>query len=154
MYLIKVEGNNRDHIRKYKQLRNNPETRKWFFNSSVFNSRQVGEWLRSRDRDLIYFGVRQAEIVGTVSMYNQSGYSDNISAEIGRIMVSPRFRGKGYGARLLLEAEKEARNRAWETLIAEIKKDNIASIKAFEKAGYLRTAEENDKYIYTLKLED
>ena len=68
------------------------------------------------------------------------------SAEIS-IAISPSMHGKGYGTKLL----KQGCNKYFKKeltvkfITAEIKKDNIASIRAFTKAGFTHWKDYDDK---------
>ena len=54
------------------------------------------------------------------------------------VMLNPLFLGKGLGSRVIkMGVEKYIKeNKPKKSLIVEIKNDNIASIKAFQKVGY------------------
>lgn len=52
------------------------------------------------------------------------------------IMVAPEHRGKGVATRALQEVQSLLKARGVDAVFAEIKTDNPASVKAFEKAGY------------------
>lgn len=70
--------------------------------------------------------------IGIVGFSYPTKISDKKTGFI-QIILEPNFRGKGY----LKEAEDMlARKYRLQTLLATIKKDNIASIKAHQKAGF------------------
>ena len=52
------------------------------------------------------------------------------------INISPEYRGKGFAASILKAAITFARSQGYDDLFAEIKPENKASVKAFEKAGF------------------
>ena len=53
------------------------------------------------------------------------------------IAIAPNFRGQGYGTLSLTKScEFYFNNFEIDYIIAKIKKENAASIKAFEKAGF------------------
>jgi len=68
------------------------------------------------------------------------------------VMLNPLFLGKGLGSSVIkLGVEKYIKEKEpKKSLIAEIKKDNITSIKAFQKAGY---KENHLTYIFDLNRE-
>jgi RimJ/RimL family protein N-acetyltransferase len=78
----------------------------------------------------------------------------NISNKENVISISldKEFRGKGYGT-LAIKKSSELFINKFKTgqIIAKIKKDNIPSIKSFEKAGYVfyKSLEDFNNYIYT-----
>jgi UDP-2,4-diacetamido-2,4,6-trideoxy-beta-L-altropyranose hydrolase len=59
------------------------------------------------------------------------------------ICLSPEFRGKGLGGRLLEEADRLGRALGFEHLCAEIHPENQASALVFEAAGYTQGNLEN-----------
>ena len=54
--------------------------------------------------------------------------------------IDKNYRGRGIGTKVLYVIKKEMQEL---TLVGFVKKENIPSIKAFEKAGYIRFDEEN-----------
>ena len=72
------------------------------------------------------------EKIGTIR------FEANESAIKTSVMLNPDFLGKGLGSKLIKLGVKRfimEKNPDMQ-IIAEIKKDNVASIKAFEKAGF------------------
>lgn len=70
------------------------------------------------------------------------------------ISVSPLFRGKGYGAKILkMVSEKASSEQNIKKINAYIKNENITSQKMFEKAGYIlkETFPEKVRYEYYAK---
>ena len=62
------------------------------------------------------------------------------------VNLNPDFLGKGIGAKLISSAtNRYLRDFNTKKIYAEIKDDNISSIKAFEKAGYKFLKEEDEK---------
>ena len=74
------------------------------------------------------------------------------------VFVSEKFRGKSLAKKFIKDTSKKYFNMNSLPIHAYIKKENIASIKSFEKSGYLRLREEKIKgiesYIYQLKKHD
>ena len=60
------------------------------------------------------------------------------------INVAPSERGQGYSVKMLKKASKYLREKDQRAVYAYIKQQNIPSLKAFERAGYLR----KEKIIY------
>lgn len=85
----------------------------------------------------------EPRLLGSVVLLFRKGTG---TARLYSIAVSAEARGRGVGRTLLEEAEKEAwrRERSW--VRAEIRKDNAASIRLFESAGYRRFGELEDYY--------
>ena len=67
------------------------------------------------------------------------------------LMLNPDSLGKGFGSKVIkIGVEEFIKDKnPKESLIAEIKKDNLASIKAFEKAGF---KENHVTYSYDFKI--
>ena len=81
---------------------------------------EEGMVLKMSDSDETILGsVRAKEIDGTVF--------------IGKLMVNPGYRGKGYGTRLLLSMEKRYSDKRYE-LFTSTKSE--ANIKMYERLGY------------------
>lgn len=53
------------------------------------------------------------------------------------VAVAPAFRGKGIATAAIYHATLFAQNEDW-GVMASIKPDNVASIRAFEKCGYVK----------------
>lgn len=67
-------------------------------------------------------------------------------------LIAKEYRGKGFGTKILTEVENELKkDRDNLKLAGEVKKDNIASQKAFVSAGY-ECVEEEHHYTYTKTL--
>ena len=79
------------------------------------------------------------------------------SSTIG-ITIDKAFRGKKLAPKLLIEASKLYFQNFFKPVLAYIKKENIASIKSFEKAGFQYYKEEKinqiDSYVYKLEQHD
>lgn len=115
--------------------RNNPQVRKNFFNPDEITWHEHKKWFDSIIKDnsaTIYMAFQEKKKIGTIR-YEDKGSFISVS-----VMLNPIFMGQGLGAQIIkLGTEKLAREQKPSKLIvAEIKEDNIASIKAFTKAGY------------------
>jgi RimJ/RimL family protein N-acetyltransferase len=53
------------------------------------------------------------------------------------IIVDPRFRGQGYGPRMLAAVEPFAKDAGIHTMLAEIAYENVASQRCFLNAGWV-----------------
>lgn len=133
---------------QYAALRNGDDTYKWFFSEKQYKAEEIRQWLnRAPDRgDLIYFGVVDNTVIGTVSIYK----IEERSAEAGRIVVAEDQRGNGYGVQMLRLAQKKAKELELNMLYAFIKKDNLASINTFKKAGYECEDDLEDRLYFSL----
>lgn len=53
------------------------------------------------------------------------------------INIAPEWRQKGLGTQILKGIQPWVKQQGYDTLLGEIKQDNIASLKAFENAGFI-----------------
>ena len=58
------------------------------------------------------------------------------------LIIAPSARGSGLGALALLRSEPHAREKMPAPLVALIRSENAASLKTFERAGYVRVGDE------------
>jgi ribosomal protein S18 acetylase RimI-like enzyme len=62
---------------------------------------------------------------------------DSRKGWINRLAVDPAFRHRGYGLRLVEEAEKELRTQGMQVIATLVESDNPASLALFHKANYV-----------------
>ena len=90
------------------------------------------------------------ELVGTVSLYQHSGYIVSAGPEI-----FPQFRRRGYAYEAMRQAYDYAKEHGFLLAQAQIRTDNEASIRLHEKLGFLRSWEDltnrrgNKVYMYS-----
>ena len=89
----------------------------------------------------IIYMKKKDEIVGYCLLEPGGGRYPDIS--VNDIVISPYVikeeqRGKGYGTELLSAVKNIINNK--KKIYAMVKKDNIPSVRAMEKAGYSRIA--------------
>jgi ribosomal protein S18 acetylase RimI-like enzyme len=77
-----------------------------------------------------------------VVMYRQGFHS----ARLYSIVVSPKARGKGIGAKLLAHAEDAAKARGCITIRLEVREDNAAAIGLYRSKGYDLIGRTDDYY--------
>jgi len=117
---------------------NENEIRKQSFNSNKIEYPVHLEWFKEKINSDDYL-ILVAEEKDTGEFLGEIKYNrlDSKSILVG-IFVNKKFAGKGLGAKLLQLTTKPALQYFnTEEILAQIKKDNIPSIKAFTKAGYL-----------------
>ncbi len=117
------------------EWRNHLEIRKNFFDAKPVSWDKHKQWFKRKIKEpntTIYIAYCAEEKIGSIR-FDCEDKVIKVS-----IMLNPSFLGRGLGSKLIrigterfLTVEKTDR-----PLIAEIKKDNIASIKAFQKAGF------------------
>ena len=119
--------------------RNHPDIRKNFFNQELLSWDEHEKWFIAKLKDpdaAAYMAYYRKEKIGTIR------FEANESAIKTSVMLNPLFLGKGLGLQVVkMGVEKFIREETPDkSLIAEVKKNNIASIKTFRKAGF----KEND----------
>jgi len=129
---------------------NEPGVRASAFSREAIGWEEHSAWFQAKlaDKDcMILIGeVSDAEPMGQVRI-NQM---PNREAEI-HLSVARDFRGAGYGSLLLETALREAFDSSPITEVhAFIRPENLASARAFEKAGFLRLGEKQVKGVMAL----
>ena len=117
------------------EWRHDPETRQNSFHSEVFPFEAHMQWLRrvlSSSSERLRIMMLGAVPIGQVRL-SVDGTTANISYGI-----APAYRRQGYGARILqlIENELDETNNTIQILAAQVKKENIASQRIFEKLRY------------------
>lgn len=110
-----------------------PETHEAWFKKKLVSAETV-----------IYIAMSGSDKIGAVR-FDAAGEAVKTS-----VMLNPAFFGQGLGSKVIaIGTEKYLReNRPAKPIVAEIKTDNAASIKAFAKAGFKEsfvTLVHNDK---------
>ena len=100
-----------------------------FGNKDIPPLKQTLEELREEyNNGLILKMVSDDKIIGSVRAHEEGG-----TAYIGKLMVHPDYRCKGYGSRLLNEIEKCCPGRRYELFTSTRSEDNI---RLYQKLGY------------------
>lgn len=102
----------------------------------------------------LWVAVFEDEIAGVIAItneqyeeYAQVGWDITEEAIVThRLVVSPRYRGKGIGEALLQQAEDEALRRKITLLRIDTNMQNIAAQKIFQKMGYQLAGEISLKF--------
>ena len=115
--------------------RNHPDIRKNSFNTDTLLWDEHEKWFKTKSKDpdtAIYIACYKNYKVGSIRFENK-----DIAIKVS-VMLNPDFLGKGIGSKLINLATKKFINDRMpdKPIVAEIKKDNIASVKAFQKAGF------------------
>ena len=123
------------------EWRNDPETLKMFYHSKPkywdsFYTEYCNEYFKD-DELLPVFALFKGEKAGFIRFNKYR--DDKIQGSVADIDVNlnPQKRGLGLGAECIRKGAYHLFDKGYETIVAEIKQINIASIRAFEKAGFL-----------------
>ncbi|TIH18029.1 UDP-2,4-diacetamido-2,4,6-trideoxy-beta-L-altropyranose hydrolase [Marinifilum sp. JC120] len=120
---------------------NDPETRKWSYNQTPIALQEHETWFAARlsEPENIYLIAENGfdEPIGQIRFQKmENGYEVHV-------LVAKEFRGGGTGSRLIRNASMHLlENKGPQRIMARAKSENIASVKAFEKAGYRITGEQ------------
>lgn len=142
----------------YRKLRNREDNREFFFNSAVIEKEQQIKWFHSylEKKEEFMFAILFREtmkFIGGIGIYDIN--FEQQTAEVGRIIVDRNVAaGKGYGTEAIKGIVEIARDKlGMEEVCAYIYRTNIASVKAFFKAGFSESIVENkeDKIIRAQK---
>ena len=124
------------------QWRNDPVTRGNSFRTEPIGVEEHRVWLRRTLEDpgtRMYIGMRGSTPCGVVRFESRSD-----GASEANIALDPAFRGQGLAASVLRLARTQyIADGGKDRTTARVKATNVASLRAFERAGYrrLRTAE-------------
>src|SRR3989338_2399270 len=114
--------------------RNHPLVRKKSFHSEPLSWKEHQRWFKRKSKSpdtTIYIGYYQGRKIGGIR------FDDGAEGIKVSVMMNPDFLGRNLGSRLIqLGVKKIVEIQAGKVITAEIKKNNIASIKAFKRAGF------------------
>ncbi len=133
--------------------RNHPEVRKNFFDPEPVSWENHKRWFDSRlkDKDTkIYMASSGDGKIGVIRFYPEE-HVIKVS-----VNLNPNFFGRGLGSEIIrLGTQKLLDEMKSKTpVIAEVKKDNIISQKAFLRAGYICAKKTDEKIVYKREQND
>ena len=132
---ISLRGVQANDMQDLFNWRNHPDIRKNFFNTKSISWDDHEKWFKKKIKDKktkIYMAYYQKQKIGAIR-FEDTGDEIKVS-----VMLNPEYLGKGFGSKIIRMATEifiKERNPE-KTVCAKIKVDNVASIKAFQKAGY------------------
>lgn len=117
------------------QWRNHADVRKNFFNPNPVSYDEHEKWFHAKIKDpnsIIYVVCCREDKIGSIRFEN---IEDAIKVSV---MLNPNFLGKGFGPEVIKSGMQKylSEKRTDKPFIAEIKPNNIASIRAFQEAGF------------------
>lgn len=126
--------------------RNDPLTRKMSIEQNEISKEQHFNWLKnalSNKNISLYMVESKMNKIATVRF---DTITDAIKVSIN---LNPTFRKKGFAKDILSLSIKEIRKKwSFNTIVAEIKDNNTASIKIFEHCGFKKKATNNKIHTY------
>jgi len=133
---------------------NDTLTRKYSFHTNSITWDEHIQWFNTKlldNNSRIFIMEVEQEPVGQIRFDFRNENTIYIS-----YAIAPRHRGKGYGTQLVklgIETIKKMAQKRKINLIAEVKKDNIASCRIFEKHQFILIKSTDDCMTYGLTLE-
>jgi len=116
------------------KLANDPETRKNSFNPKPIEWPEHKSWFYEKLKDpnsYIYICSLEKQLIGTVRIDKREDET------IIGVALDLSYRGLGLGSKIIRLGCNEFWKDNENAILAYIKKDNIGSIKSFEKAGFI-----------------
>lgn len=142
---------------EYRKLRNREDNQKFFFHSAVIEKEQQIRWFYNylkRENEYMFavFLKEKMKFVGGIGIYDIDIIKK--TAEIGRIIIDRRLAsGKGYGTETIRGIVDIFQNQLkLKEMYAFIYTTNIASIKSFLRAGFIRDTENDCNEIIRVSL--
>ena len=132
------------------QWRNDIETRRLSFNNKIITWQEHIHWfdkLLKNKSSKFFIGEINNIPVGLIGFKNFR--ENNICYEVN-INISPKYRGKGIGKKMLKFGIKNLKefDRNLDYVVANIKTENFQSIALFESFGFVLVNFESNKYTY------
>ncbi len=145
---------------QYRVLRNKKYVSKWFFHSAEITEQQQSEWFKSylNNTSDIMFSIHlndsQKTFIGANAIYDIQEREG--IGEYGRVIIDPRFAGRGYGYSATLAACIFAKDTLkLHKLILYVYQDNLAAVRTYVRSGFKHlnfiTDETGNKMIYMEK---
>ena len=125
---------------------NDPETRKWSFNSSAITPSGHKKWFESKLNDqnvLMWILEDNNRPAGLVRLEKEN------NGVVLNYLIAPKDRGKGL-AKVMLEMAMDMKEDYWgnNKVLAYTLPKNIPSIKSLEKAGFSLVESTDKKSLY------
>ena len=131
--------------------RNDPGTRRMSLQTGEITYEGHLRWFHSKlnDSDCYFYILEHDRIPsGTIRLDRTEGGTFGLS-----YTIAPDKRGLGLGNTILsLAVAAASHTDGIEKLTAEVKEDNLPSIRCFEKNSFIRIKEENGLYLYERSL--
>lgn len=142
-----------DDMKDVFDLSNDDLVRQNSFNQEKIDWENHQKWFKNklRDENCIFIIIRDFNnnLISQIRFDKINDAEGDIS-----ISISPDFRGKGYGTKVLKAvSEKIISEQKIKKINAYVKNENIASKTIFEKAGYILMEKDSNKVRYEYSAE-
>jgi ribosomal-protein-alanine N-acetyltransferase len=114
------------------------------FDREAFTKQQIASLLRDYNSVSLVAKINgeiMGFIIGTIYIERNS-----LTGHILTIDISPVHRRKGTAQKLLQETEKIFKEKGVKTCRLEVREDNIAALRLYQKFGYKKVAKLNNYY--------
>lgn len=149
---LNFEKANLDHLELVYKWSNDTLVRKNSYHSKEIDFDAHVKWFKSK---IINNNVLFLIVLVNNNPAGVVRYEVEKDKTVVGILVSKKYRGQGLSYSILVQSSKIYFNTYKNPIFAHIKKENIASIKSFQNAGYLLFKEEKinniESYIYKLE---
>ena len=143
---IVITSAGEEDMRDIWEWRNHPAVRGNFFNTAAVSWEEHQKWFQERMSDShcrIYIARRGEEKVGVIR-FEPEGKGAQVSVHLNPVCL-----GQGLGSRVIRAGTRRfLKEQAAQPVIARIIKRNVASVKAFTKAGYRCLSEDEEVVTY------
>lgn len=127
--------------------RNHDESRRWFLSTDPITLHDHRAWFErylQREDDFVFIVDVDDTPRAQVAIYNIV----HETAEFGRLLVDPEWRGHGFGhlaTTLALRAASEA--LGLRTLVLEVKRANTPALRAYQRVGFIESDRTDDDVV-------
>ncbi len=102
------------------------------FTGDRISPRQMKRFIQSSQARMFVVEINNETIAYALLLFHQGTQLSRLYS----IAVKPDFRGRGIAQKLIEQCERTALDQGFNTLRLEVRKDNIAAKKLYEKLGY------------------
>ena len=104
------------------------------------------DYVTSGANVFFYKVYENGRLVGTTHLETQS---DTLFSDI---VILPDFQGQGIGTKILSDIQNDVFRLGYKTISVSIDEKNLASIRMFEKAGFVFVSQEDElrNYVYRI----
>jgi len=130
------------------EWRNDVKTRKMFLTASKVSFDEHQKWyseILSRKSSYLYIGIINAKDKIGVCRFDLGESCEEATISIN---INPKYRGRGFCCLMLLSAIDSFQKERHLNLRANIKKENKASIKCFQKCGFNLISENEHQLLF------